>query len=270
MVENQSYPLILCEGKCGYFDDRETLSHTMSFSLMRHLAEKRNEALPDENKLFSYLMKLGFRRDGNILYKDACENCKECTPIRLRPENFIMSKSQKKVWNNNQDIEVTVTGILGTGKNPGNEAFVSEEKAFMLREYDFYHNGNRPDYIKLSIEESSFMLEKMNSGYSGVLNMEYSLDGKLIAVGILDYGLDANNHIECLSSNYFYYDTSDEILKRSIGVFSVLKEIEFCNRFNIPYYYLGLYLPNCRKMNYKIKYKPYELLENNEWIEHKE
>ena len=84
-------------------------------------------------------------------------------------------------------------------------------------------------------------------------------------MSILDYVFDAHGFITGLSSNYFYYDISEEVLKRSIGVYSVLFEINFCLQNHFPYYYLGLYLPHCRKMNYKANYKPYQLLLNGIW-----
>lgn len=107
----------------------------------------------------------------------------------------------------------------------------------------------------------------MNSGYSGVLKLDYKVGGRLIGVSIIDYVIDARGRLSGISSNYFYYDTSEDILKRSIGVFSVLYEILFCVGNNIPFYYHGLYLPHCRKMNYKANYKPYQLLMNNVWTD---
>ena len=107
----------------------------------------------------------------------------------------------------------------------------------------------------------------MNGGYSGVINLDYKIGDRLLGVSIIDYVKDTKDRLTGISSNYFYYDTSEEVLKRSIGVFSVLYEILFCLQNDIPYYYLGLYLPHCRKMNYKANYKPYQLLMNNVWTD---
>ena len=96
--------------------------------------------------------------------------------------------------------------------------------------------------------------------YMGTINMDYRLNGKLVGVGVVDLGAVS------LSSNYFYYDTSDEIMKRSIGTFTILKEIEFCKERGIPYYYLGYYLSECKKMSYKGRFLPHELLIDGEWI----
>jgi len=244
-----------CEnGKCGYYHelDNETLVTMIGLLQTQY---------PDfsEQFIFGKLLQNGFRRSGAYMYTQQCETCMECVPIRLKVDDFIMSKSQRVAYRKNGDLSVNIC------TDP--DMFVSDEKALMFREYDNYHNHDDEGYVKKTLEESKETLSYMNGGYSGVMNMEYRLNGKLIGVAILDYSEDENGRMNAISSNYFYYDVSPEILKRSIGVFSVLKEIELCHKLGVPYYYLGLYLPHCRKMNYKINYKPYELMICNVWSE---
>jgi arginine-tRNA-protein transferase len=57
---------------------------------------------------------------------------------------------------------------------------------------------------------------------------------------------------------YCYFDP-DEV-KRSLGVFNVLWTIDFVREQRIPYLYLGYYIRECAKMNYKIDYRPCEVL----------
>jgi arginyl-tRNA--protein-N-Asp/Glu arginylyltransferase len=57
---------------------------------------------------------------------------------------------------------------------------------------------------------------------------------------------------------YFYFDPAESW--RSLGVFGALCEIEECRRRGLPYWYIGLYIRDCPKMNYKIDYRPCELL----------
>ena len=102
--------------------------------------------------------------------------------------------------------------------------------------------------------------------YQGTMNIDFILNGKLIGVSVVDRAKNA------LSSNYFYYDISQEIMKRSIGVFSVLAEIDACKgllfegQLKSELYYLGYYIEDCNKMNYKHNYNPHELLIDGEWI----
>jgi len=87
--------------------------------------------------------------------------------------------------------------------------------------------------------------------------MNYYLDNKLIAVGVIDL-TEA-----CLSSVYFFYDASYK--KYQLGILSSLIEIEYVRAMNshfpkFIYYYLGYYIHNCKKMQYKGQFEPAELL----------
>ena len=52
---------------------------------------------------------------------------------------------------------------------------------------------------------------------------------------------------------------------RSLGVFSVLHEIEWAKRHGIPHYYLGYWVHGAATMQYKANYRPHELLDRGEW-----
>ncbi|PRP81008.1 hypothetical protein PROFUN_11160 [Planoprotostelium fungivorum] len=83
----------------------------------------------------------------------------------------------------------------------------------------------------------------------------YRLDGKLIAVGVVDV------LPSCLSSVYFFYDPDYSFLEW--GVFSALSEIDWvkkCGIEGLHHYYMGYYIQTCPKMKYKGQYKPSELL----------
>lgn len=89
----------------------------------------------------------------------------------------------------------------------------------------------------------------------GSFHLQYRIDGKLIAVGVVDI-LPSG-----LSSVYFFYDTDYKFL--SPGILSAIKEIEYVkdqksDRFR--YYYMGFYIESCQKMRYKGDFGPSELL----------
>ncbi|XP_022643643.1 arginyl-tRNA--protein transferase 1-like [Varroa destructor] len=82
----------------------------------------------------------------------------------------------------------------------------------------------------------------------GSFHQQYWLDGRLIAVGILDL------LPSCVSSVYFYYDPEFSFL--SLGTFSSLCEIKLTRDLNqtlptLRYYYMGFYIHSCPKMRYK-------------------
>ncbi|XP_007478954.1 arginyl-tRNA--protein transferase 1 isoform X10 [Monodelphis domestica] len=101
-------------------------------------------------------------------------------------------------------------------------------------------------------------------GY-GSFHQQYWLDGKIIAVGVIDI------LPYCVSSVYLYYDPDYSFL--SLGVYSALWEIAFTRQLHektsqLSYYYMGFYIHSCPKMRYKGQYKPSDLLcpETYVWV----
>ncbi|XP_073121151.1 arginyl-tRNA--protein transferase 1-like isoform X2 [Henckelia pumila] len=91
----------------------------------------------------------------------------------------------------------------------------------------------------------------------GSFHQQYVLDGKLIAVGVIDILPN------CLSSKYLFWEPDLAFL--SLGKYSALEEIRWINENQIhcptlQYYYLGYYIHSCSKMRYKAAYRPSELL----------
>lgn len=80
--------------------------------------------------------------------------------------------------------------------------------------------------------------------------MYHRLDGKLVAVGVLDI---LNEH---LNSGYFIYDPDFKFL--NLGVIGALREIEYAkrmrrlNKTKFEWYVLGDLVPTCPKVNYKL------------------
>jgi arginine-tRNA-protein transferase len=61
-----------------------------------------------------------------------------------------------------------------------------------------------------------------------------------------------------LSAVYTFFDPDEQ--RRSLGVFAILKQIEYVRTLNLDYLYLGYWVPHSAKMNYKSQYTPLELL----------
>ncbi|XP_077311500.1 arginyl-tRNA--protein transferase 1 isoform X2 [Lithobates pipiens] len=104
--------------------------------------------------------------------------------------------------------------------------------------------------------ESETRADGLACGY-GSFHQQYLLDGKIIAVGVIDI------LPFCVSSVYLYYDPDYSFL--SLGVYSALREISFTRELHgkaadLCYYYMGFYIYSCPKMRYKGQYKPSQLL----------
>lgn len=185
---------------------------------------------------YQSLMDRGFRRSGEVVYRPNCTDCHECVPIRIPVAGFVPSKSQRRSQRRNADLRVQV-GL----------PCASDEKWALYNSYlQYQHDG------KIGEDRAEFDSFLYASPIS-TLEMCYYLGDKLIAVGIVDACPDS------LSSVYFYFDPVHA--RRSLGIFGGLCEIEECRRRGLSYWYLGYYVRECRRMNYKACFRPYELLD---------
>ncbi|KAK9159052.1 hypothetical protein Scep_005626 [Stephania cephalantha] len=99
----------------------------------------------------------------------------------------------------------------------------------------------------------------------GSFHQQYVIDGKLVAVGVVDI------LPRCLSSKYLFWDP--DLASLSLGKYTALQEIGWVKEnqahcSSLQYYYLGYYIHSCSKMRYKAAYRPSELLcpKRYQWV----
>ncbi|XP_065051760.1 arginyl-tRNA--protein transferase 1-like isoform X1 [Rhopilema esculentum] len=144
------------------------------------------------------------------------------------------------------------------------ESFQSEYELFLKYQVAIHKetpSENPISQFKRFLVDCPLMEREAATGWPstglGAFHQQYFMDGKLIAVGVIDI------LPHCLSSKYFFYDPEFDFL--SLGTFSALREIYFVRSLmkNCPsfkYYYIGYYLHACQKMRYKGNYDPSFLL----------
>ena len=81
----------------------------------------------------------------------------------------------------------------------------------------------------------------------------YRLDGKLVAVGVLDL------LPQCVSAVYFMYHES--VHEHNFGKLGALREIALAHEEGYRWWYAGFYIHSCVKMRYKGDYSPQFLLD---------
>ena len=86
---------------------------------------------------------------------------------------------------------------------------------------------------------------------------EFRLDGRLLAVAVTDVLPNG------LSAVYTFYEPAEE--RRSLGRYGILWQIAEASRLGLGALYLGYWIKNCKKMNYKTEYRPIDLLINQRW-----
>ncbi|XP_064536022.1 arginyl-tRNA--protein transferase 1 isoform X2 [Drosophila montana] len=120
------------------------------------------------------------------------------------------------------------------------------------------------DHLQQSPMKHQTTEDAPDMGY-GSFHHQYWLDGKLIAVGVIDI-LPGS-----VSSVYFFYDPEYSFL--SLGTYGSLREIDLVQTIaeRVPalkYYYMGFYIHSCPKMRYKGKLSASYLLcpETYVWV----
>lgn len=199
-----------------------------------------SDELPD---LYNRLMHSGFRRSGEQLYRPHCPNCSQCNSVRVLTFKFTASRSQKRVLNKNQDLQLKLSDQERDDYYPLYAQYIEElhaDGSMYPPSYSQYRN-----FIRCQWQHPLF-LEARNA------------EGNLLAVAVTDKVNDG------LSALYTYYLPTEQ--KRSLGRFMIMKQIEHAKILRLPYLYLGYQIDACRKMNYKTAFLPFHRLINNQWV----
>jgi arginine-tRNA-protein transferase len=196
--------------------------------------------------LYTRLSELGFRRSGEHVYKPQCGACQACIATRIPSATFIPSKSQKRVLAKNQDVAISFTNAI------------DDDEYYQL--YQSYINEQHSDgdmYPPNREQYDSFL----NCHWDASTHMTFRLNGKLIAVAVTDLLQDA------MSAIYTFYDHT--VASRSLGTFCILSQIKHTQQQNWPYLYLGYWIKQSPKMDYKTKVRPLEVLKQGQWRPYK-
>lgn len=188
----------------------------------------------------------GARRFGCAYFRPVCEGCRECIPIRVPVNRFEPSRSQRRVLRRNGDVDLVVA-----------EPKIDAERLDLYRRFheekSVVRGWPRKDVDPLEYLES-FVQNAVQTH-----EFRYSLGGKLIAIAYVDESSSA------LSSQYAFYDPEFE--QRSLGTFDVLKEVAVAQERAKDYLYLGYLVRDCLSMEYKARFRPFELLVDGEWTQ---
>ena len=202
---------------------------------------------------YERLLARGFRRSGRIVYRPRCRACSECRSVRVPVDRFARTRSMRRVWRRNVDVSVE----LG-------EPVPTDRKFALYRRYlDAHHDGAMARTYE-SFRE--FLYDSPIRLGGRTCEFHYCLGERLIGVSLADRWPGG------LSSVYMYFDP--ELSLRSLGTFSVLWEIEYCRREGLPYYYVGYYVAGGKKMAYKSRFRPNEILAGDppqaDWVAFRE
>ena len=193
---------------------------------------------------FDNRLQAGDRRQGVLLYRTACADCRACEPIRIDIESFKPGRTPRRIFRRGEEAISTEIGA-------------PEFSAERLALYNRHKRGRGLAATEEAMDEPgyrAFLVETCCDTFE----IRYRVEGVLIGVAIVDRAATA------LSAVYFYFDPDYKSL--SPGVFSILKQIELCRRFGLRYLYLGFYIEDCAAMAYKSRYQPHERMIDGAWV----
>ncbi len=187
----------------------------------------------------------GDRRCGTLLYRTRCSGCRDCEPIRIRVDQFRPSATQRRVYRNGERSIVTSIG------SP-----VADASRVALYNKHRHLRGLDDASAKITLRGyQDFLIESCCE----TLEICYRVDDEIAAVAIADRGEQA------LSAVYCFFDP--RYSKQSLGVYSVLKQVELAASWSLEFVYLGLYVADSSHMNYKAAFRPHERLIDGRWQE---
>ncbi|MEP0324174.1 arginyltransferase [Bauldia litoralis] len=227
---------------CPYLDDR------FERKVFTHLVGDRAASLND------ILTQGGFRRSQNIAYRPACEGCRACISVRSVVDAFVETRSMSRVMRKNRDI-------IGSNK----AAAPSSEQYSLFRRYlDSRHaEGGMAD---MSVLDYAMMV---GESYVATELVEYRFrgpdsaftgrgEGPLIAAALTDVLADG------LSMVYSFYDP--DYADRGLGTYMIVDHLNRARKMGLPYVYLGYWVEDSPKMDYKRRFRPQEHLMARGWV----
>ena len=198
---------------------------------------------PDAEPLHDRLSRAGFRRSHNIAYAPVCPGCNACVPIRIPVARFTPDRSLRRVLKANLGVEGTDVPDRATA-----------EQYQLFQSYQLARHGDG-DMATMSFYDYRAMVE--DTPIETFMVEFRDPDDRLVGACLTDRLGDG------LSAVYSYF--LPEMERRSLGSFTILWLIERARAMGLPHVYLGYWVRESRKMAYKVRFQPSEILVGGSW-----
>ena len=151
-------------------------------------------------------------------------------PLRVRLEQFSLSKSQRRILNRNQDASVEIRPIE-----------ITDEAMYLFDRHKRRFSLGVPNSIY------DFLSEEPASVPCEALEVSVRLDGSLVAASYFDVGERS------VSAVYGMFHP--EFPRRSLGIFTMLHEIEYARANGKEIYYQGYAYEGNSFYDYKKRFR---------------
>lgn len=194
--------------------------------------------------VFDQLLAIGWRHFGTYftrynlgVYKD---EIRKVLPLRVRLPDFRPSSSQARVLKKNRDVEISVDSPA-----------ISNEVVELFHRHKQRFDEHVPESIYTFVSRHSRIPTKL-------YQLTARRDGEIVAVSFFDRG------VESVSAIYACFDPAEE--NRSLGIFTMLKVIEWATSQGMLYYYPGYAYVGPSFYDYKKRFSALECFDwRGEW-----
>ncbi|WP_394647904.1 arginyltransferase [uncultured Sphingomonas sp.] len=205
---------------------------------------------PNATELNDALGRIGFRRSQSVAYRPSCAGCAACVSVRVRTREFEPNATQRKLMRRHADLDVAAC-----------RPWATDEQYTLMRRY---LSARHPGGGMAAMDEGDFSDMIEHSPVNSVV-VEYrepsegTRPGRLIGCCLTDRQADG------LSMVYSFFDP-DQDTRPALGNFIILDHIARARAAGLPYVYLGYWVSGSRRMAYKTRYRPIEMLGPNGWV----
>jgi arginyl-tRNA--protein-N-Asp/Glu arginylyltransferase len=219
--------------RCHYLPERSAVTEY----------ELASQLSPEE---YEGRMNAGWRKFGALLFRPACQGCRECRPLRIDVARFAPDRSQRRALTRNSDLSVRLAVPSVDGER--------------LRLFQRYHDSqsDRKGWPTTGQDAQDYAAHFV---YNPLPAVEISVwDDKTLRAVVLTEVTPST-----VSGIYHYHDP--DCRDRSLGTFGMLQALELARRLGKPWAYFGFYVSGCGSLAYKARFRPCELLsDRGEWL----